>query len=141
MNDILKKLHYKGQQKALVLNAPAIFNQVLEELILLAPTVDLRNDYDEVEFAIVFASKQHELNHFIEAIAPKLIGDATLWVCYPKGTSKKYSCDFNRDTGWAILKSYDLTSVSQVAIDQDWSALRFRKTLFIKQLTRKFTTR
>ncbi len=59
-------------------------------------------------------------------------------MCYPKGSSKKYSCDFNRDTGWDIMGQYDLESVRAVAIDEDWSALRFRKVDFIKTMKRKF---
>jgi len=60
-----------------------------------------------------------------------------LWFCYPKGTSKKYKCDFNRDTGWETLGNYNLEGVRQVAIDEDWSALRFRKIEHIKTLTRR----
>ncbi len=99
MNDILKKLQYKGQQKVLVVNAPESFKQVLEELITLAPTLDLHNVGVEEDFAIVFATNKHDLDHFVVATTPKLKGDATLWMCYPKGTSKTYKCDFNRDTG------------------------------------------
>jgi hypothetical protein len=50
-----------------------------------------------------------------------------------KGTSKKYSCDFNRDDGWEVLRQAGFDSVRQVAIDDDWSALRFRRFEFIKQ--------
>jgi hypothetical protein len=65
-------------------------------------------------------------------------GDAILWFCYPKGTSKKYTCDFNRDTGWASLGQLGWEPVRQVAIDDDWSALRFRNPDFIKTMTRSF---
>jgi hypothetical protein len=69
-------------------------------------------------------------------IIPKMEGDAILWMCYPKGSSKKYSCDFNRDNGWEMMGEYDLESVRMVAIDEDWSALRFRKMEFIKTFNR-----
>jgi hypothetical protein len=45
-------------------------------------------------------------------------------------------CDFNRDTGWQPLGKYDLEPVRQVAIDEDWSALRFRNVNNIKKMTR-----
>jgi hypothetical protein len=67
---------------------------------------------------------------------PLLEGDALLWFAYPKGTSKKYTCDFNRDTGWQIVGDHGFEGVRQVAIDEDWSALRFRRTKFIKTMTR-----
>jgi hypothetical protein len=60
-------------------------------------------------------------------------------VAYPKGTSKKYKCEFNRDTGWSALGEFGLEGVRQVAIDEDWSALRFRKVDYIKSMQRKFS--
>jgi hypothetical protein len=30
-------------------------------------------------------------------------GDATIWMAYPKASSKKYKCEFNRDSGWPTL--------------------------------------
>ncbi|HEX3836066.1 MAG TPA: hypothetical protein VHW25_03810 [Steroidobacteraceae bacterium] len=64
-------------------------------------------------------------------------GDAILWMVYPKGTSKKYHCEFNRDCGWPILAAAGFEPVRMVAIDADWSALRFRRVQFIKTTTRK----
>lgn len=52
-------------------------------------------------------------------------------------TSKNYKCDFNRDSGWTSLGKYNLEPVRQVAIDDDFSALRFRKVEFIKTITRR----
>jgi len=34
---------------------------------------------------------------------------------------------FNRDTGWDVMRSAGFDTVRQVAIDEDWSALRFRR--------------
>ena len=47
-----------------------------------------------------------------------------------------YKCDFNRDTGWSVLKSAGFDTVRAVAIDEDWSALRFRRAEFIKSTSR-----
>jgi hypothetical protein len=102
-----------------------------------AAIVKDENRVSEIEFALVFVTKKDEISGFIEKIYPKLKGDAILWFCYPKGTSKKYKCDFNRDNGWSNVKAYNLETVRQVAIDEDWSALRFRKIEYIKSATRK----
>jgi|GEM_PF-6580646 len=48
------------------------------------------------------------------------------------------TCNFNRDTGWGVLGPHGLEGVRQVAIDDDWTALRFRKVDYIKTMTRKF---
>ena len=94
------------------------------------------NSEASIDFIILFVKNQKEIEYSIEEIFPKLAGDTILWYCYPKATSKKYKCEFNRDNGWNILGTYNLEGVRQVAIDEDWSALRFRKTEFIKKLTR-----
>ena len=65
-------------------------------------------------------------------VAKRAKGDAVVWFAYPKGTSKKYKCDFNRDTGWDALKSAGFDTVRAVAIDEDWTGLRFRRVEFIK---------
>ena len=46
----------------------------------------------------------------------------TLWVAYPKGNK----ADINRDTLWPIMGDFGMRPITQVAIDQVWSGLRFR---------------
>jgi hypothetical protein len=136
MTSLFKKLNYKKQPQILAINAPESFSN---ELIIMAESASIFKSEDEIsgiEFALVFVTKQLEIDELIPKIFPKLKADAVLWFCYPKGTSKKYKCDFNRDTGWEELKKYKLEPVRQVAIDDDWSALRFRKIEFIKTMTR-----
>jgi hypothetical protein len=91
----------------------------------------------DTEFVICFVTTQIEIEQFISAIYQKLKGDAIIWLCYPKMTSKNYKCDFNRDSGWTSMGKYNLEPVRQVAIDDDFSALRFRKVEFIKTITRR----
>jgi hypothetical protein len=64
--------------------------------------------------------------------ASKAEGDAVLWFAYPKRTSKRYKADFDRDHGWEVLRAAGFEPVRQVAIDADWSALRFRRSEFVK---------
>jgi hypothetical protein len=137
MTPTFKKLNYKEHKQILVLNAPQSFHEELNVMAGLATIIKSENEIQEIEFAIVFVSKQHEIDEIIPRIYPKLKGDAILWFCYPKATSKKYKCDFNRDTGWGGLRKLKLETVRLVAIDEDWGALRFRKIEFIKTMTRK----
>lgn len=37
-----------------------------------------------------------------------------------------HRADLNRDTLWPVLGEYGMRPVSQVAVDEVWSALRFR---------------
>jgi hypothetical protein len=136
MNALFKKLNYKGESQIVCLNHPESFASDLVEMAADAKIVTSTEDAEPIEFAIAFATKQSDLDKAVASIASKISGDATLWFCYPKSSSKKYTCDFNRDTGWAKFGDYKLEPVRQVAINEDWSALRFRNVAFIKTLTR-----
>jgi hypothetical protein len=135
MDAVFKKLNFKNQPVVFALNVPESFEKNLESLenTTIQRAVSAKS---HIEFIIGFATTQKQVDAIVEKAAPKLSGDATFWICYPKGTSKKYTCDFNRDTGWNIMGKYNLEPVRQVAIDEDWSALRFRKIEFIKNFTR-----
>lgn len=136
MDAVFKKLNYKGQDRILVLNAPASFEPSLESLAEEANVVRNAEQAGTAGFAMVFATLKAELELLVTQVVPRLEEDAVFWVCYPKGTSKRYRCDFNRDTGWELLGQYNMEPVRQVAIDEDWSALRFRSVGNIKKLTR-----
>jgi hypothetical protein len=133
MHELLKKLNHKGQD-IYCLNAPPSF---LNDLAQSGATVHNRIDAaNEIEFVLVFVTLQKEIDNLVPELVPKLKGDALLWMCYPKSSSKRHKCDFNRDTGWAIMGRYNLEGVRMVAIDDDWSALRFRNVAYIKTMTR-----
>jgi hypothetical protein len=88
------------------------------------------------EFSLAFATKQAEVDQFAAWVIANISGDDLIWVAYPKGSSKNYVCEFNRDTGWTAFGAGGFEPVRQVAIDDDWSALRFRRVAFIKKMTR-----
>lgn len=90
------------------------------------------------DFMMLFVSKQKELDEYIPLLAGKLQQNGVLWFCYPKGTSKKYTSEINRDTGWQLLGDLGFEPVRAVAVDKDWSALRFRRVEQIKKMTRSF---
>jgi hypothetical protein len=133
---LFKKLNYKNEKEVHVLHAPESFNEALTEIADRAMVKRKLLKKDKATFAIGFATTQAMVNNLVTQVAPQLEGDAVFWVCYPKASSKNYTCDFNRDTGWAIMGQYNLEGVRQVAIDEDWSALRFRKIDYIKNFTR-----
>lgn len=136
MTPLFKKLNFKDQAEILVINPPKSFETELKAIAKFTTVYKDESDVSGIDFVIIFVIKQNEIDENIRKIFPKLNGDAVLWFCYPKSTSKKYKCDFNRDTGWSELGKFNLEGVRQVAIDEDWSALRFRKTDYIKKLTR-----
>jgi len=48
-----------------------------------------------------------------------------LWIAYPKKSSG-VSTDLTRDVGWKVIEDAGWGGVAQVAIDDTWSALRFK---------------
>jgi len=132
---VFDKLNLKGQLEILVLNSPASFEKQLSALAGVRVHRRLEG-LKELQFALAFVTMRVELDRVSAALAKRAAGDALLWFAYPKGSSKKYGCDFNRDEGWDVLQKSGFDSVRQVAIDEDWSALRFRRVEFIKRPAR-----
>jgi hypothetical protein len=135
MTPLFKKLNYK-EGSIVALDAPKSFNVELNLMKEEAKVFTNISKAENINFVIGFVTKLQEVENIANAINTELSEDLTLWLCYPKGTSKKHTCEFNRDTGWASLGAINMEPVRQVAIDEDWSALRFRKVAFIKKLTR-----
>lgn len=135
MASVFTKLNLKDQTTLVVLNAPMSFEPELAALSGVSVLRDVATA-DKIDFALAFVTKQKEVDGLAKAVAKKAKGDALVWFAYPKSTSKKYKCEFNRDTGWAVLGKLGFEGVRQVAIDEDWSALRFRRVDFIKTMIR-----
>jgi hypothetical protein len=131
MATVFEKLNLKDQSAIVVLNAPASFEP---ELARLKSTKVHRalDSIAEIQFSLAFVTRQDEVDALAPQIAKRAKGDAIVWFAYPKGTSKKYTCDFNRDTGWALLNKAGFETVRAVAIDEDWSALRFRRSEYVR---------
>jgi hypothetical protein len=135
MPDIFRKLNLKDQSQVVVLNPPESFKPELETLQSAAVIQDTEA-VDHIDFLLAFVTKLSEIEQLAQTVGKKAKDDAIVWFAYPKGTSKKYKCEFNRDTGWEALGKEGFEPVRQVAIDEDWSALRFRRVEYIKKLTR-----
>jgi hypothetical protein len=131
MTPLFQKLNLKAQTEIVVFNAPPSFERELKKLGQVTVLRDPKKPRS-VQFALAFATQQAELDRLSTALADASVGDAVLWFVYPKGTSKRYQCEFNRDTGWHVLRKAGFDTVRQVAIDEDWSALRFRRVEFTK---------
>jgi hypothetical protein len=139
MASTFEKLNLKEQKQILVLNAPESFEAELKALRGGGISPDVQRDLksvDRIEFSLAFVTKQKEVDTLGKAIAQKAQGDAVVWFAYPKGSSKKYKSEINRDNGWKVLGDAGFEPVRMVAIDEDFSAVRFRRVEFIKTLTR-----
>ncbi len=138
MNALFKKLNFKNQDTCYILNAPFSLGTHLEEMKAATTIKTSLAGARQVEFFLAFVTQQKEVDDFVKKVVPLLAHDGLLWFAYPKGTSKKYVCGFNRDTGWQALGNAGYEPVRMVAVDEDWSALRFRNAENIRKMTRSF---
>jgi hypothetical protein len=138
MSAVFAKLNLKGHSPVFVVNAPESFLPELKEIEAGIKVIHGLPEGEKGAFVLGFCTAQKQVDELAQQADKMLEGDGLLWIAYPKGTSKKYNCDFNRDTGWAMLGKLGFEGVRQIAIDEDWSALRFRRVAYIKKMTRSF---
>lgn len=136
MEALFKKLNFKEQRKVLFAAAPESMAEAIAWMRSRAEVLIDDSTATDCDFAMGFATTQAGLDALSQQLAAAVPGDGIIWICYPKGSSKKYKCEFNRDTGWTVLGTLGFEPVRQVAVDDDWSALRFRRVSYIKTLTR-----
>ena len=74
------------------------------------------------DVAVVFVSGAADVEAEVVSRLETLRGVSAVWVAYPKGGR----ADINRDTLWPLLAAHGFRPITQVAIDETWSALRFR---------------
>jgi hypothetical protein len=138
MSPVFKKLNFKDQAVIYLVDAPGSFQA---ECSLMEGLTEIKSGLPKTgkaDFIIGFCTQQQQVDALAHKASKLLEEDGLFWIAYPKGTSKKYKCDFNRDTGWSALGKLGFEGVRQIAIDEDWSALRFRRVAYIKKMTRSF---
>jgi hypothetical protein len=94
--------------------------ELIEPLPRQARTVERLAD---ATTAVVFAEDASSLRRVLDANKDALSRPSAFWVAYPKANR----ADISRDTLWPIVAEYGMRPVTQVAVDDIWSALRFRR--------------
>jgi len=129
MSSIVKKLGLKPGMRALVLGAPSGYMNSLAPLpdqVAVSQSVGRAH-----EFVQFFATKKSEITKSAKKLLQSAAPGALVWITYPKKTSGVDS-DLSREAVWAAMGGTGWRPVSQIAIDEVWSALRFRPTQDVK---------
>lgn len=134
MHPLLRKLNFKDHRRLVVLGAPPELETTFEAIGLEVP-LGQRLGKGEA-FVLAFVRSCDEIGVKAPKVVAALADDALLWFAYPKKSSKRYESDIGRDDSWAALGRLGFEGVRQVAIDDDWSALRFRTADHIKTMKR-----
>ena len=122
---ILDKLNLKNDKNILIQGLPSSIEKQFSKVSFaknLTPLLKSR----KIDFALIFAVSESQLNTILVDIMPALKEETKLWVAHPKVTSK-ISTDLNRDSSWNKLGELGFETVELVSLDHVWQAFNFRK--------------
>jgi hypothetical protein len=111
--------------KLLIKNGATLWVSPAARLELLGPLpngVATATGPDDASVAVVFVDDAAAVRAMLDTDGARLGSPAVLWIAYPKGGR----ADINRDTLWPMFVALRLRPITQVSIDDTWSALRFR---------------
>jgi hypothetical protein len=123
MDEILRKMNYKTGS-AVILGAPAEFSPTLAVWKRECP-IAFGLGEEKPAFLLVFADSIGAFEAMVRPIAARVSQPTVFWVAFPKKTSKRYTSDLGRDVLWKLMEPLGFGPARNVAIDGDWSALRF----------------
>lgn len=132
-----EKLQLKDEKNLLIQGLPSSVEKQFSKLFF-AKNVTPLLKIKKIDFALVFAVSQKQLCDILKDVIPVLQTDAKLWIAYPK-VAAKIASDLCRDNNWDFIAHYNLECVRQVALDNVWTAIRFKKPETIQQKTNGFT--
>ena len=123
---ILQKLFLKENDRFMLLNDPPGYGGSLGELP--AGVELLGKGPGMADVVQLFVTRREELLRQMDFIIGALdpVGRGILWVTYPKGSSK-IGTDLNRDSINDLLLTLGFKGVAIIAVDEDWSAIRFKR--------------
>ncbi len=122
---LLEKLQLKDEKNLLLQGLPlSIEKQFLKFSFSKNVTPLLKSK--KIDFALLFAFSQKQLKDILHEVMPALHNEAKFWIAYPKASSK-ISSDLCRDANWEALTAQGYEIVRLIAVDNLWSAARFKK--------------
>ncbi len=118
---LAERMHLRAGERLLLVGAPDGYAAALAapESVEVASTP--RGTFDVIQ---VFVATRADLETEAPRLKALLKPDGKLWFTYPKGTSARLTADINRDDIRRYALTVGLQTVAQVAVDDDWSAIR-----------------
>src|SRR5881397_1857371 len=108
---IFDKLQLKNEKNILIQGLPSSIEKQFSKLTFAKNVTPLLKSR-RIEFALIFAINENQLNGILNEVLPALHEEAKLWVAYPKLTSKIAS-NLNRDCTWEMIRGAGYEGVRQ----------------------------
>ena len=129
---MFEKLQMKEERNVLIQGLPSSIEKQFSKLSFAKSVTPLLKSRG-VDFALVFAVNKKQLCQILGDVIPALAVNANFWVAYPKVASKIAS-DLTRDSNWECIEDHNLDVVTEVTLDNVWTAIRFTKRLIASPL-------
>ena len=129
---LLEKLQLADEKNLLIQGLPSSIEKQFSKLSFaknLTPLLKSR----KIDFALVFAVNENQLNSILHEVMPALKNDSKFWVAFPKSTSKIVT-DLNRECSWQKLTAAGYECLDQVALDHVWSATRYCRCELVEEI-------
>lgn len=122
---VAKKLLVKPGQHLALVNAPSHYAAVLAPLPEGVEVTE--GEAGPVDAVHLFVNNMAELERLVVPVLAALPSDGLLWIAYRKG-GVKAGTDINRDILRTTMETtHGWRATTLVAIDDAWSAMRFRR--------------
>jgi hypothetical protein len=122
---MFEKLQLADEKNLLIQGLPSSIEKQFSKLSFAKNMTPLLKSR-KIDFALVFAVNETQLNGILKDVMPSLKENSKFWVAYPKVTSKIVT-NLNRESSWNQLTESGYESIEKIELDHVWSALRFTR--------------
>ncbi len=137
---LAQKLRILEGSRVALLNAPDGYARAFDPLPGGAEVLtSSARSGDTFDVTLLFARDLAELERLAPAAIAATRDGGVLWVAWPKGGAKSKGA-ITRDTLWPVMAALGWGPVSNVALDDTWSALRLRPEAEVKRTSATFGT-
>jgi hypothetical protein len=123
---LLEKLQLSDEKNLLLQGLPLAIEKQFMKLSFSKNVTPLLKS-KKIDFVLIFAFSQKQLKDIVKEVIPALHANAKFWIAYPK-ISSKIASDLSRDASWDCITTHGYETVRLIAVDNLWSAVRFKKS-------------
>ena len=123
MDALTDRLKLHKFKDVYILNKPSMFDHVFAEEKYAESLVHTSC----ADCALVFVRTKDNFINQMLTLFPRLQDHSTLWVIYPKGTTKKELASLHLEFDWDFLGEYRLQPTRQINVNSNWNAIKLKK--------------